>query len=212
MRVLALITGALILTCVSANAEAHYPTTNNSDLYLEHLYIERVASSLLESMKLSDKSSCANKEQVMNAAPRTLIEQNTALNAFSIYEVGSNGTLLITSGLLNETRSVDEMAFVIGHELAHWCRKQPALPEGLILSGKAWDRLIGIRQDLELKADHTAIWAMHQAGYDVNVIPQFLSRLESKLQPKKHLESHPSTSSRLKLIKEQILALASSSN
>ena len=59
------------------------------------------------------KLAMANSE--IDANGLILLSRSNSINAFS----AGNGILVVNLGLINQVKSVDELAFVIGHELSH---------------------------------------------------------------------------------------------
>ncbi|PLK27024.1 M48 family metallopeptidase [Novosphingobium sp. TH158] len=83
-------------------------------------------------------------------------------------EAGAN-VVVMSRALLSETRSDDEAAFVLAHELAH-----------VVLDHQARRRAAGraraVIAETEREADRLAAWLMANAGYDPSVAPGFLRR------------------------------------
>lgn len=96
-------------------------------------------------------------------------------------DAGADGRMIsLTTGMFDFTRNDDELATVIGHELAH-----NGLEHRLVLDAKDVKRgLLGqfgknatrIRQT-ECEADHVGIYYMARAGYDISGVPDFYRRL-----------------------------------
>ncbi|HMI18430.1 MAG TPA: M48 family metallopeptidase [Sphingomonas sp.] len=103
------------------------------------------------------------------------------------FDASADGHYVQISGPMYEFAvGDDELAFLIGHELAH-----NLVPEAKrAASGKA-------QRAAELAADRSAIRMMAGAGYDVSVVVPFLDRLRGKA-PLSWLDgTHPSWSTRV---------------
>jgi hypothetical protein len=93
---------------------------------------------------------------------------------------GGDGLVSLTTALVELTRSDDELAFVIGHELAH-------------LSVVSSHGRAG-----ETEADAAAIHLMRLAGYDLRVAPGIVARLaQARGQWARIDPGHPDLASRL---------------
>jgi Zn-dependent protease with chaperone function len=119
-----------------------------------------------------------------------------------------NGAIWINSGLLSDA-SDDEIAVVLGHELAHythehsrrnarrgmWGQMITAGVQGALASGQASATrdlaavaaamslsawTSGYSRDLEDQADRVGLRYAHEAGYDVNVGPSLWARFRDK--------------------------------
>lgn len=127
-----------------------------------------------------------------------------AINAFAV----PGGYITINTGLIDNTRSVDELASVIAHEIGHQSQrhisrsiersKQLTIPAtaaligGLLLGGQAGtaavltsqaavgsDRLANSRT-FEREADATGMAMLADAGYDPEAMPAFFGQLEEQ--------------------------------
>ncbi|MFM5931840.1 MAG: M48 family metalloprotease [Novosphingobium sp.] len=115
-------------------------------------------------------------------------------------EAGS-GTVLMSRALLYETRTDDEAAFVLAHELSH-----------LILDHQRRRKAAGksrrIALETEREADRLAVWLMDNAGYDASVAPAFLKRRGAKglaaLFPER---DHDPASVRARLVDAELVEL-----
>src|SRR5271167_2341957 len=71
----------------------------------------------------------------------------------------------ISRVMLNFATDDSELAFVVGHELAHVLMHHSAFADG------------GKRKRMELEADYVGIYIVARAGYDVEKASQFIERL-----------------------------------
>jgi Zn-dependent protease with chaperone function len=69
---------------------------------------------------------------------------------FNAYYGG--GVITITQGMLDNVHSLNELAFVIGHEFAHWSN---------------WDTVGKASKNKELRADKGGVYIAGKAGYDM---------------------------------------------
>jgi Zn-dependent protease with chaperone function len=116
---------------------------------------------------------------------------------------------IVTTAMLDFVRSDDELALILGHEMAHLILKHPPMGDGDkvlasigIRSGTFWKR--------EEAADRLAIRLVAAAGYDLAaVIPfwrRFLSAYDSAPQIFRY---HPSLRARERIAQEEIEQLRS---
>lgn len=127
-----------------------------------------------------------------------------AINAFAV----PGGYITINTGLIDNTRSVDELASVIAHEIGHQSQrhisrsiersKQLTIPStaaligGLLLGGQVGtaavltsqaavgsDRLANSRT-FEREADATGMAMLADSGYDPEAMPAFFGQLEEQ--------------------------------
>lgn len=136
-----------------------------------------------------------------------LVEESSA-NAFSI----PGGYIYVTTGLMDFVESTDELAFVIGHEVAHIDRKHCVRKYQKLALGKALLQDFGVMaanfqillstpfgQVDEYEADKYGAKFADKAGYDAHRGKDFFSKLkqdESYNLLEKLLRSHPFSSQR----------------
>ncbi len=91
-------------------------------------------------------------------APHLVLSPDQSINANA-----AGFRITVNQGLLNAVRDKDEMAMVLGHELAHYelGHKQSTIPN-------------------EYAADHQGAIYMHKAGYSICIGAQLLRRFGSK--------------------------------
>ena len=131
----------------------------------------------------------------------------------------SPGQITVTSRLLEFMRSDDELAVVIGHELAHLTQGHLAKGMGTSLLGSVLGTVIevatgvevlgnvtgGIVQtafsrDFEREADYIGLRYTHRAGYDIAVAPGLWERVATELPSRAAipwLSTHPSDPERM---------------
>lgn len=130
---------------------------------------------------------------------RVRLAYSTQVNAFA-----NDRRAIVTTAMLDFVRSDDELALILGHELAHLILRHPPMGDGDkvlasigIGSGKFWKR--------EEAADRLAIRLVAAAGYDVEaVIPfwrRFLTAYDSAPQIFRY---HPSLRARERIANEEI--------
>ncbi len=113
------------------------------------------------------------------------LSQSAAINA---YADGRNITL--TTGMMRFIESDEELALIVGHELAHntmgHIRK---IIGNYILSGLA----TRYTRPFESEADYVGLYYAKRAGYDINGVEDFWRRL-AKVNPKSvgRAKTHPS--------------------
>ncbi len=115
----------------------------------------------------------------------------------------SGGQITISSGLLDFTKTDSELAYVIGHELAHGIKKhlQTAVLNGGFL-GIANQKM----QAMETDADYISLMLVANAGYDLDGAALFWRRMiaaGTSGQPKG--KKHPNRQQRLAVISTSII-------
>jgi beta-barrel assembly-enhancing protease len=141
---------------------------------------------------------------------------NAMVNAFSI--VG--GHIHITTGLLNDVQSEDELAFIVGHEIAHVDKKHCVRKIQMLESANEQFGDIGViaaniqlflsapfGQTDEYEADHYGAYMTHKAGYKVEKGLDFFKRMKKNENPKlieKLIRSHPYSEERENCLKTYI--------
>jgi len=155
-----------------------------------------------------------------------------ALNAFAV----PGGHVWVFSGLMARVTSIDELAGVMGHEVAHvhahhMARQQeetrlwnyaallgvllsainPVLGAGAIAAAQT----AGLRytREFEEEADYLGLRFMYAAGYDPAAMPSFFKKIlaEQRLNPTEmppYLLTHPLTEDRIAKVETSIAAFA----
>jgi predicted Zn-dependent protease len=151
-----------------------------------------------------------------------------ALNAFAV----PGGYIWVFSGLIARVSNIDELAGVIGHEVAHvhahhvarqqeetrlWnyaallgvllSAVQPVLGAGAIAAAQA----AGLRytREFEEEADYLGLRFMTTAGYDAKAMPSFFKKVlaEQRLNPTgmpPYLLTHPLTEDRITKVETSV--------
>jgi Zn-dependent protease with chaperone function len=149
------------------------------------------------------------------------------VNAFA----APGGAILVTSGLLEETESPEELAGILAHEMGH-VRERHGLRSmagvyglqllGLLFSGNSkgvfGDTAQGLAlymttsswsRDFERAADAHAFTLLRKAGLNTQGLSTFFERLEKDAEKDKNLfpalamlSSHPATAARIAMLRE----------
>ncbi len=148
-------------------------------------------------------------EPVAGCPARVRLARSSQVNAFA-----NRGYAIMTTALLDFLKSDDELAVVLGHEIAHTIRGHPAeleaqgVPQdGLFRSfGKNASRV----RKTEEEADRLGIRLTWAAGYDVTAAIPYWRRYYAKYDRLPQLfRTHPSLGARERLIREVIAELDS---
>jgi hypothetical protein len=133
---------------------------------------------------------------------RVRLARSTQVNAFA-----TGRTVVMTLAMLKFLRSDDELAVVLGHELAHNIFHHPAMrgEDGVLAS-------IGIKPSAMWKREETAdrfgLRLMAAAGYDLNSAIPFWRRYLRKYDWFPQIfRSHPSLGARERIAAEEIAAI-----
>lgn len=144
----ALIT-ALVLVCCARNGEATGPSTATMEAR-----VAAVAAAL---------------EKVTGQKAYVVITPDASRNAFVL----PDETIVISSGLVSECATDDELAFVMAHELSHISSKDHVKGQkpGLNGTGRRFPR------QMEINADRNAAAFMAAAGFDPGASIKLIRRL-----------------------------------
>lgn len=123
-----------------------------------------------------------NKEQSCNYP--AYLRMSSAINAYA------NGrTIVVTAGMMNFVKSDDELAYIIGHELAHNTQshiRKSITNYVLSLGGTRYTRIF------EQEADYVGLYYMVRAGYDPSQVENLWRRLAlQSLRPIGRAKTHP---------------------
>lgn len=164
---------------------------------------------------------CRDTGRVSNCDFKIQVDTSTpdVVNAYQTLEKDGRPLVVFSIGLLKAAKNVDEVAFVLGHEMAHHIsghidqRRGSAGLGGLILGGviaysggsaqdidAAFDvgAAVGSRvysKDHELQADEVGTLITYYAGYDPVRGAQLFSRIPDPGD--KFLGSHPPNAARI---------------
>jgi Zn-dependent protease with chaperone function len=189
------------------------------------LWEERVADGLLAQLQ-AQETTCANPESLTEL--EQIVQPLSAVAGlpfastvhivltpeFNAYSLGA-GHIVLTSGLLEETRKPEDLAAIIAHELAHTADRHPLaalvreMGLGFVarvyiddflgirgLSQSALQRLAEARSttEEETKASRIGLLFLAQIGIRGNLLNDFLLHVENKngaLVVEKFIKAHP---------------------
>lgn len=146
-------------------------------------------------------------EAVAGCPARVRLARSSQVNAFA-----NRGYAIMTTALLDFLESDDELAVVLGHEIAHTILRHPAelealgVPQGgpLRSFGKNASRV----RKTEEEADRLGIRLTWAAGYDVTAAIPYWRRYYGKYDRLPQLfRTHPSLGARERLIRDVIAEL-----
>lgn len=153
------------------------------------------------------------------AQPQTVCEFPTLLVRSPEINAAADGRVLaITSGLFELTRNDDELALILGHELAHNTlghlkaaetkEKPGSLLDAFVRAtigaavAKAVTRPYSIENEKE--ADYVGLYLMARAGYDITAAESFWRRLNDTTRATSVNLTHPSGEARLQALQTAI--------
>ncbi len=147
------------------------------------------------------------REQVI-FEPETKCDFGVQLKMTSAINAYANGkSIIMTAGMMNFVQSDDELAYIIGHELAHNTQshiRKSITNYVLSLGGTRYTR------KFESEADYVGIYYMERAGYDASGVEDIWRRLaRMSLRPIGRAKTHPAYPSRtvqIKATREEIEA------
>lgn len=161
--------------------------------------------------------------QTLTALPLTVCDYPTLLVRSPEINAAADGRVLaITSGLFELTRSDDELALILGHELAHnmlgHLKKVPVpkeKPGGLLDAfvratiGTAVAKTVTPPYSVEneKQADYVGLYLMARAGYNITAAEGFWRRLNETTRAKAVTATHPSGEERLHALQEAIVEI-----
>lgn len=151
-------------------------------------------------------------------APETVCRFLTLLVRSPETNAAADGRILaITSGLFDLTNSDDELALILGHELAHnvlgHLKKPATNATGGILdafmratigTAVAAAKSPPYSIAAEKEADYAGLYFMARAGYDFTAADAFWRRLNKSTRATSVIKTHPSGSERLKAMQSAI--------
>lgn len=156
----------------------------------------------------------------VKVTPETVCEFPTLLVRSSDINAAADGTVLaITSGLFELTNADDEVALVLGHELAHNVLRHLELVKtakpapGTLLDafarsaiGTAVAATINrpFSVQFEKDADRAGLTFMARAGYDIDAAPTFWRRLNEIMKAKSVAATHPTGPERQRAIEAAV--------
>ena len=149
-----------------------------------------------------------------------IVANDSAVNAFA-----DGNNIYITQGMMDFTKSNDELALVVGHELAHNAMRHIDAKRTNAMGGFVIDMLIAVlagidtqgmftqnfaqaySQEFESEADYVGLYMCESAGYNISDAAYFWRRMGVKHPgsiDKNHAASHPSTPERFVSIEDTI--------
>ena len=133
---------------------------------------------------------------------RVHLARNPTVNAFS------NGEdVVVTTAMLDFVRSDDELALIIGHEMAHFILRHPPMhsSDKLLASIGIGSAVFWKREEA---ADRLALRLMAAAGYDLDAAIPFWRRFLGKYDRDPQIfRYHPSLGARERIVREEIAAI-----
>lgn len=138
---------------------------------------------------------------------RVRLARSSQTNAFA-----NDGYVIMTVAMMNFTRSDDELALVLAHELAHNILDHPQrLRDQKVPSGgffRSFGKNASRVRATEEEADRLGIKLLWAAGYDVGVAIPFWRRMYAAFDKGPQLfRTHPGIAARERLIREAIAEL-----
>jgi len=162
-------------------------------------------------LRLADKRTLAIKPQPVCEFP-TLLVRSAEVNA-----AADGRVLAITTGLFELTRSDDELALILGHELSHnvlghleqlAAKNKPGILDAFVRAtiGTAVASTVNqpFSPENEREADYVGLYLMARAGFDIDAADAFWRRLNEMTKANAVATTHPSGPDRLKAIKATI--------
>ncbi|MCE9523831.1 MAG: M48 family metalloprotease [Alphaproteobacteria bacterium] len=156
----------------------------------------------------------------LTLTPQTVCEFPTLLVRSPEINAAADGRLLaITTSLFELTRSDDELAVILGHELAHnllghlkkfsEAQKKPgglldAFVRATIGTAVASAKSTPYSIEFEREADYVGLHIAARAGYDITAAASLWRRLNETLRATSVIKTHPSGPERLQAIEATI--------
>lgn len=191
----------------------------------------KIVETPLKIQEIMEKIGAASDRPYLPYTVRVI--ENKEVNAFAL----PGGYVYIYTGLIQQTPSLDELANIIGHEVAHICARDGvnqmqksiiySIPAQILLQNrsvaiqKAVDTaftlsMLKYSRAQELQADTYGVRYAYRAGYNPEGMITFLQKLqeienESPSINIPFLSSHPDIPERIKNVRETIKNLTSGS-
>lgn len=156
------------------------PSKTLSGLIRDKKAIQRSRNSETEHVTLKPQVSCDYP---------VMLKMSSTINAYA------NGkAIIVTAGMMNFVKSDDELAYIIGHELAHNTQshiRKSITNYVLSLGGTRYTR------PFEAEADYVGLYYMERAGFNGNGVEDMWRRLaEQSIRPIGRAKTHPAYPSR----------------
>ena len=208
--------GALTSNQVHSDPK-QYPVLDKKEYPVSYTQMQRVVDNILESPEIMYKD-------IFMYDSITIINDDKTVNAFCT----PGGYIFVYTGLIKMAQNEDEMASVIGHEIAHAelrhtvkkltraVGRQTVIIAGLAAAGAAWgvwvavevgNKILGLSlgRDQENHADKNSVIYLGTSGhYSCLALADFFETLVSSGKDVKMptmLSSHPDTEDRIKRVK-----------
>jgi beta-barrel assembly-enhancing protease len=137
-------------------------------------------SGVEERLELTGEAGCASRVQIIAGG---------AINA-----AADGNYVQINAAMLDFAATDDDLAVIVGHELAHNILRHIALKTR--------------SKQAEYEADHLGVWLMARAGYDVDAVIPFWTRFEKRTNPGIFADgTHPSPKKRLAAVAKAVAEL-----
>ncbi|MDJ0868139.1 MAG: M48 family metallopeptidase [Myxococcota bacterium] len=174
----------------------------------------------LELIREPDHALELSIQGVRACSHRALVVRDASINA-----AADGRNVFLTTGMLRFVESDDELALVIGHEMAHNAldhlrQLQAQRYAGLLIdilaavlgdvdTGGAFTELAGVvfSEQFEADADHLGLYLAARAGYDIRLAPDFWRRMAVEHPGSIRdgmLATHPSTPERAVALERSI--------
>ncbi len=133
--------------------------------------------------------------EVIELKPQTSCDYLVMLKMSSVINAYANGkAIAVTAGMLDFVKSDDELAYIIGHELAHNTQshiRKSITNYVLSLGGTRYTR------PFEAEADYVGLYYMERAGFDSAGVEDMWRRLAKlSIRPIGRAKTHPAYPSR----------------
>jgi len=159
------------------------------------------------SLLRSGRELAATLESLPGCPARVRLARSGQMNAFA-----NRGYAIMTTALLGFMQSDDEIAIVLGHEIAHVILGHPERLDAQGVPRQGPLRTLGANgsrvRATEEEADRLGLRLAWAAGYDVSAAISFWRRYQGKISPRL-LSTHPEPKARERLIEEMLAELAS---
>ena len=162
-------------------------------------------------------------EKIINAAPEKVCDFPIVVNKKDEVNAYADGErILLSVGMMRFTRNDNELALILGHELAHNTMLHVQKGSGNRMAGAVVGALIGAllgvnltqagadlggavnSQDFEAEADYVGLYYAARAGFDVSDVAKLWRRMAANHPAAIHLagSTHPSTAKRFVAIEK----------
>ena len=164
-------------------------------------------------LQLSDGRSLSITPDAVCDDPSLLV-RSPDINA-----AADGASIAITTGLFDLTKSDDELALILGHELAHNtlghlnADGQPASRVGKLMDAMLktamLQQAVAFSPAKEKEADYVGLYFMARAGFDVSAAESMWTRLNRLSNGATLAKTHPSGPERLAALKQAIVEIRS---